>query len=102
MAEHPLDAVALTIKPLVVADRLGAVRFRRDDGLDTALLQIGSGRGGVGSPVSEKSGRLLLGQIDQRVVALAIRRLSGREGGGAGATLGLPATVKFTGGPAPR
>src|SRR5262249_33683066 len=102
MAEHPLDAVALTIKPLVVADRLGAVRFRRDDGLDTALLQIGSDRVGVVSPVSEKSGRLLLGQIDQRVVALAIRRLAGREVEGDGATSGITETMNFTGEPAPR
>ena len=39
MAEHPLDAVALTVKPLVVADRLGAVRFRWDDRANTALLE---------------------------------------------------------------
>jgi hypothetical protein len=35
-----LDAVALTVKPLAVADRLGAVGFRRDDGANAALLEV--------------------------------------------------------------
>jgi len=40
VAERPLDAVALTIKPLVVADRLGAVRSWRDDGANASLLEV--------------------------------------------------------------
>ena len=47
MAEHLLDAVALTIKPLVVADRLGAIRFRRNDGGNTPLLEIVADRIGI-------------------------------------------------------
>jgi hypothetical protein len=39
VAEHPLDGVALTVKPLAVADRVAAVRFRRDDDANAALLE---------------------------------------------------------------
>ena len=102
MAEDALDAIALTVETPVVADRLGAIGFWRDDGLDPALLQIGSDRIGVVSPVSEKRGRFLFGQIDQRVVALAVRRLTGREMEGDGAASGITETMNFTGEPAPR
>jgi hypothetical protein len=34
MAEHPLDAVALTVEALAVADRRLAVGFRRDNRSD--------------------------------------------------------------------
>jgi hypothetical protein len=47
VGEHPLDAVVLTIKPLIVADRLGAVRFRRDAGANTPLLEIVADRIGI-------------------------------------------------------
>ena len=47
VAEHPLDAVALTVKPLVVADRLGAVGLRWDDGANAALLEVVADRIGI-------------------------------------------------------
>lgn len=102
MTEDALDAVSLSVEALAVADRLGAVGFRRDDGLDPALLQIGSDRVGIVGLVSEKGGWLLLGQIDQRVVALAVRGLAGREVEGDGSASGITETMNFTGEPAPR
>jgi len=44
VAEHPLDAVALTVKPLVVADRLGAVGLRWDDGANAAATRAPGAR----------------------------------------------------------
>ena len=79
MAEHPFHAVALAIKAFVVADRCGAVGFRRDDGFDPALFQVGSDRVSVVGLVGEKSIRCLLRKIDQRIVGFAVRRFAGRE-----------------------
>jgi hypothetical protein len=56
MAEHPLDAVALTVKPLVVAVVLVGLRW--DDGAIIGLV----GDEGVWHP---------LRQLDQGVVAVA-------------------------------
>jgi hypothetical protein len=102
VAEHALDAVSLSVEALAIADLPCAVGFGWDDGFDAALLQIGSDRVGVVSLVSQKSSWLALGQIDQRVVALAVRGLAGREMEGDRATSGIAETVNFTGEPAPR
>ena len=102
MAEHPLDAVAFTVELLAVADRCRAVGFGRNDGFDPALFQVGSDRVGVVGLVGEKSIRCPLGQIDQRVVALAVRRFAGREMERDGPASGITETVNFTGEPAPR
>ena len=72
MAEHPLDAVALTIKPLVVADRRGAVRFRRDDGANAALREVVADRIGIICLVGDEGSWRPLRQLDQRVVAFAV------------------------------
>src|SRR5215475_8529261 len=90
MAEHPLDAVALTIKPLVVADRLGAVRFRRDDSANAALREVVAG-----------SWRPLR-QVDQRVIAFAVCRFARCEVEGDRSPSGITETMNFTGEPAPR
>jgi hypothetical protein len=42
-----LDAVALAVEALVVADRRFAVRFGRDDGRDATLLEIVADRAGI-------------------------------------------------------
>jgi hypothetical protein len=102
MAEDALDAVSLAVEAFAVANRLGAVGFRRDDGLDPTSLQVIAYGIGVVGLVGKKSGRLLLGQIDQRVVALAVRRLTGREMKGDRAASGITETMNFTGEPAPR
>jgi hypothetical protein len=57
VAEHPLDTVALTIKTLAVADRLGAVRFRRDDGANAALFEVVTDSIGIIGLVGEESAR---------------------------------------------
>ena len=102
MAEHSLDAVALAVEAFAVADRCDTVGFRRDDGFDPALLQVGTDRVSVVGLIGKKSIRRLLGQIDQRVVGLAIRRFAGREVEGDGAASGITETMNFTGEPAPR
>lgn len=102
MTEHPLDAIALAIEAFAIADRDLAIGFRRDDRLDPALLQVGSDRVAVVRPVGEKRARRLLGQTDQRVVGLAVRRLAGREMEGDRPTSGITETMNFTGEPAPR
>ena len=102
VTEHPLNAVALTVEALAVADRRSAVGFRRDDGFDPALLQVGADRVGVIGLVGEESIRRLLGKIDQRVVAFAVRRFARREVEGDGSASGITETMNFTGEPAPR
>jgi hypothetical protein len=102
VAEHPLDAVALTVKLLAVADRLGAVRFRWDDGANAALLEVVADRIGIIGLVGDEGAWRLLRQIDQRVVAFAVRRFAGREVEGDRPASGITETVNFTGEPAPR
>ena len=102
VTEHPLDAVALAVEALAVADRCGAVGFRRNDGFDTALLQIGADRVGVVSLVGEKRIRRLLRKIDQRVVSLAVRSFAWGEVERDGSASGITETMNFTGEPAPR
>ena len=102
MAEHPFDAVALAVEAFAVADRCGAVGFRRDDGFDPALFQVGSDRVGVVGLIGEKSIRCLLRKIDQRIVDFAVRRFAGREMEGDGPASGITETMNFTGEPAPR
>ena len=79
MAEHSLDAVALKVKPLAVADRLGAVRFRRDDGANAALFEVVADRIGIIGLVGDEGSWRPLGQLDQRVVAFAVCRFARRE-----------------------
>jgi hypothetical protein len=102
VAEHPLDAVALTVKPLAVADRLGAVGFWRGDGANAALFEVIADRIGIISLVGDEGAWRPLRQIDQRVVAFAVRRFAGREVEGDGAASGITETMNFTGEPAPR
>jgi len=102
MTEHPFDAIALPVELFAVADRLYPVRFGRDDGFDPARLQVGSDRVCVIGLISEKSVGSLLGQIDQRVVAFAVRRFTWGEVEGDGPASGITETMNFTGEPAPR
>ena len=102
MTEHPLDAVALTIKPLVVADRLGAVGLRWDDGANAALLEVVADRIGIIGLVGDEGSWRPLRQIDQRVVAFAVRRFASREVEGDRSPSGITETMNFTGEPAPR
>ena len=102
MAEHPLDAVAFPIETFAVADWGRSVGFGRDDGFDPALLEIIADCVGVVGLVGEKSIRRLLRKIDQRVIALAVRRFAGREVEGDGPPSGITETMNLTGEPAPR
>src|SRR5271154_6131555 len=102
MAEHALDAVALAVKVFAVADGARAVGFRRNDGPNAALLQVGADGVGVVGLVGEKSFRGLLRQVDQGVVGFAVGRFAGREVECNGAPSGITETMNFTGEPAPR
>ena len=102
MAEYPLNAVALTVETLAVADRLGAVRLRRDDRFDPAFLQVIADSVSVISLVGDEGVRSSLRQVDQRVVAFAVRRLAGGEVEGDRPASGITETMNFTGEPAPR
>ena len=100
VAEPPLDAVALTIKPLVVvADRLGAVRFRRDDGANAALREVVADRIGIICLVGDEGSWRPLRQLDQRVVAFAVCRFARREVEGDRSPSGITETMNFTGEP---
>jgi hypothetical protein len=67
VAEHPLDAVALTVKPLVVADHLGAVRSWRDDGANASLLEVVADRIGIIGLVGDEGYWRPLRQLDNSV-----------------------------------
>ena len=102
MPEHTLDPIALAVELLVISDRCGAVGLGRDDRFDPAILQIAADCVAVISLIGQQSVRLLLGQIDQRVVAFAVRRLARCEIEGEGSASGITDTMNFTGKPAPR
>ena len=72
VTEHALDAVALAIESLVVADRCLAVRSRRDDQFDAAPLEVVTDGVGFVAFVGEEGFRGLLGKVDQRFVGLAV------------------------------
>jgi len=75
MAEHPLDAVALTVKPLAVADRLGAVQFRRDDGANAALFEVVADRIGIIRLVGDEGAWRLAGAATTAAWGWATREL---------------------------
>jgi len=102
MSEDALDAIAFPVEAFVIADRDLAVRLRRNDSLDTAPLQIGPYCIGIVSLIGQKRLGLPLGQIDQIVVGLAVRRFARREMEGDGPAPGITETMNFTGEPAPR
>jgi hypothetical protein len=102
MAEHPLDAVALTVKPLFEADRLGAVLSWRDDGANAALLEVVADRIGIIGLVGDEGYWRPLRQRDQRVVAFAVCRFARREVEGDRTPSSITETMNFTGEPVPR
>jgi len=102
VAERPLDAVALTVKPLVVADRVGAVRSWRDDGANATLREVVADRIRIIGLVGDEGSWRPLRQIDQRVVAFAVCRFARREVEGDWSPSGITETMNFTGEPAPR
>jgi len=102
MTEDSLDAIALAVKSLAVSDRRLAVRLGRNDGFDTALLQIGPNGVGIIGFVGQERRGLSLGQIDQHIISFAVRRFARREREGDGAASGITETMNFTGEPAPR
>ena len=102
MPEDTLDAVALAIEALAVTDRDLAVRLWRDDRLDAAAVEIGPDRIGIIGLVGEQRTGLPFGQIDQRLIGLAVCRFSGREVKGDRSASGITETMNLTGEPAPR
>ena len=101
MAEGALDPIALAIEALVVADGDRPVRPRRDDCLNAPSFQIGPYGIGIIGFVGQQRLGFLLGQVDQVVIGLAVRRFSRREVEGDRSASGITETVNFTGEPAP-
>ncbi len=102
VSEDALDAVALAILAFVVAYDRFAVRLGRDHGLDAASLEVGADRISVVSLIGQKRFGLLLRQIDQFVIGLAVRRFARREMEGDRSASLITETMNFTGEPAPR
>ena len=102
MTDRALDAVAQPVKALVPADHTGSVRARRDDGADAARLEVCADGIGVVSLVCKHGFGSLLRQIDQDVVALAVRRFAAGEVEAERPAARIDDTVNFTGEPAPR
>ena len=102
MAEDTLDPVALFVELFVVADDRLAVRLGRDHGFDAASLEIGADGVCVVGFVGQKRFGLLLRQIDQFVIGLAVRRFARREVEGDRSASSITETMNFTGEPAPR
>ena len=102
VSDHPFDPISLAIELFAVADRNFAVRLRWDDGFDASLFEVIADRIGVVGLVGEQGVWRLLGQIDQRVVALAVRRFARCEFEGDGPASGITETMNLTGEPAPR
>jgi len=102
MAEDALDPVALAVEAFVVPDRLFPVRFGRNDNFDAPPFQIGSDCIGIVSLVGQQCARLLLWQIDQIFVRLAVCRFARREVESDRPASGITETMNFTGEPTPR
>lgn len=102
MTDHALDAVAVAVEALVPADGGFAVRARRDDGPDAARLEVVTDRIAVVALVAQHGLGRPLGQIDQDVVALTVRRFAAGEVEAERPALRVSDTVNFTGEPAPR
>jgi hypothetical protein len=102
MAEHPLDAVALLIEIAVVFNLHSPVGTPRDDGLDVPAGEVCADGIGVISLVAKQCIRRLFGQVDQRVVCLAISGFAARQVECDRSSKGIGQAVKLTGEPAPR
>ena len=102
MTEHAFDAVALPVEALVPADRGCAVGSWRDHGPNATRFEIGADGVAVVALVGDQGVGGAVGQVDQRVVALAVRRLAAGEVEGERASLGIAETMNLTGEPAPR
>ena len=102
VTEDTLDPVTLTVEFLVVVDQRFSVRLRRNDGFYAPPLQVGADCVGVVSFVGQQCLGLLLREIDQFFVSLAVVRFARREVEGNRSASGITETMNFTGEPAPR
>lgn len=102
MSDLALDPTALAVELFVPADRRLAVRARRDDRANTAGFEIIADGVAVVAFVGQQRLGRTFGQVDHRVVALAVRRLAAGEVEGEWPAVGITDTMNFTGKPAPR
>lgn len=102
MAEHALDAVALFVEDAVVLNFHAAVRPPRNDGLDVSLREVGANSIGIVSFVGQERRGSAFGQVDQRVIGLAIGGFATGQMEGERSSEGIGQAVKLTGEPAPR
>jgi len=102
VAEGSFDAIALLVVAFVPTDRGDAVRAWRDDGTDSAALEIVADEIGVVALVGEQRLGSLFRQFDQDFVRFAVGRLAGREMEAERDAAGVTDTMNLTGEPAPR
>src|SRR6266702_1905855 len=102
MADHALDAIALSVDPLVPANDGLAVGFWRDDVSNAVGFQLGSDGVGVVALVGKEIGGLHVGERDDVFERRAVRGFAGREVEGEREASGITETMNFTGKPAPR
>lgn len=102
MSEHPLDPVSQPVEALVPSDGRLAIGTRRNDGSNAARSEIRADRVAVVAFVGEQCLGRAVRQVDQRVIALAVRRFAAGEVEGQRPAVGITDTVNLTGEPAPR
>jgi hypothetical protein len=102
MPDHALDAIALTIEPLVPTDRGRAVGAWRDHGPDAGFAKMVADRVAVVALVGDQGAGRRFGERAEGFELRAVGRLAAREVEGEREALGITETVNFTGEPAPR
>jgi hypothetical protein len=100
--EEALDPVAFFVERSVMFDFYPSVGSARNDGLYVAACQVGTDGVRIITPVCQKRLRRLFGQGDQRVICLAVCRLTNRQVEGDWSSKGISQAVKLTDEPAPR
>ena len=102
MADHALDAVAITIEALVPANFGFACCFGWDAGADTGGVQRGADGIGVVAFVGKQLRRPLVGEGHHVFERRAVGRFARREMEDEREPSGVTETMNFTGEPAPR
>ena len=102
VADHAFDAVAFAVDAAVPADRVNAMRPRRDDSANAAPVKRGADGVGVVSLVGEQVSGACLCARGHGFEGRAVRRFAAGEMEDERDAVGITETMNFTGEPAPR
>ncbi len=102
VADHALDAIALTIDTAVPADHARAVRARWDGGTNAIVAERFANRVGVVAFVGKQVIRFVFGKRPYGFECGAVRRFAAGEVEDERDAAGITETMNFTGEPAPR